>query len=116
MIASPTIASHFQKSDSEVRAVYDALLAAARALGPVREEAKKTSIHLVRTTAFAGVATRRNTLNLTLKASHRIKSPRIHRAEQTSANRWHLEIQLKRPDDIDAELRKWLSEAYDLAD
>ena len=50
------------------------------------------------------------------QASHRVNNPRIHRAEQTSANRWHLAIQLKRPDDIDAELRKWLSEAYDLAD
>ena len=115
MTTSPTIASHFEKTSSEVRATYDALLAAARALGPVREDAKKTSIHLVRTTAFAGVATRRNTLKLTLKASHRVESPRIHRAERASANRWHLEIQLKGPDDIDAELRRWLSQAYDLA-
>lgn len=115
MTVSPTIASHFEKTSAEVQATYDALLAAARALGPVREEAKKTSIHLVRTTAFAGVSTRRNTLNLTLKASHRVESPRIHRAEQTSANRWHLEIQLKGPDDIDAELRRWLLQAYDLA-
>lgn len=116
MPPSPTVAWHLEKSASEVRAAYDALLAAARALGPVREEAKKTSIHLVRTTAFAGVSTRRNTLNLTLKASHRVESPRIHRAEQASANRWHLEIQLKGPHDIDAQFRQWLSQAYDLAD
>jgi hypothetical protein len=115
MTASATIASHFEKTASEVRATYDALLTAARALGPVREEAKKTSIHLVRTTAFAGVATRRNTLNLTLKASHRVESPRIHRAEQSSANRWHIEIRLEGPDDVDPELRQWLSQAYDLA-
>ena len=116
MPASPTVASHFEKSASEIRAAYDALLSAARALGPFHEEPKKTSIHLVRTTAFAGVATRRNTLNLTLKASNRVESPRIHRAEQTSANRWHLELQLKGPDAVDAELRQWLSQAYDLAD
>jgi len=53
------IDSHFAKKDPEVLATYRRLLEVARALGPVTEEAKKTSIHLVRHTAFAGVATRR---------------------------------------------------------
>jgi hypothetical protein len=63
-----TVASHFTKATPTVRATYDAILRAARALGPVREEAKKTSIHLVHDKAFAGVATRKEALLLTLKA------------------------------------------------
>lgn len=114
---SPTVnvAAHFSRTTPNVRATYDAILAAAQALGPVREEAKKTSIHLVRATAFAGVATRKNALVLTLKAARRISSPRVRRAEQTSANRWHLEIPLSLPSEVDAELQRWLTDAYALA-
>ena len=53
-----TVASHFAKSANSVQATYRALLDASRALGPVREEPKKTSIHLVNNTGFAGIATR----------------------------------------------------------
>jgi len=114
---SPTfnVAAHFSKAAPSVRATYDALLVAAQALGPVTEDPKKTSIHLVRTSAFAGVATRKNLLVLTLKASQNIPSARIRRAEQASKNRWHLEIPLSHPSDVDAELRNWLTQAYALA-
>ena len=115
MPPAPTVASHFVRSADSVRATYDALLTAARALGPVQEEAKKTSIHLVRTSAFAGVATRKHGLVLTLKATANVASPRIRRTEQTSANRWHLEIPLMSASDVDSELQGWLREAYNLA-
>jgi len=115
MAPSFTVASHFGKSGDAVRATYDALLAASRSLGPVREDPKKTSIHLVRTTAFAGVATRKDALILTLKAERRLESKRIHRAEQASANRWHVQVRLTSPSDVDAELRMWITQAYEIA-
>lgn len=115
-MSSPvSVATHFARTTPNVRAIYDAILVAAQALGPVREDPKKTSIHLVRTTAFAGVATRTNALVLTLKADRRIASTRVRRAEQTSAHRWHLEIPLVGPSDVDAEIRQWLTDAYALA-
>ena len=109
------VATHFTKSADSVKRTYETLLVAANKLGPVREEAKKTSIHLVRETAFAGVATRRDALWLTLKSDHPIESPRIHKSEQTSANRWHHELRLTTPKDVDAELRRWLKQAYALS-
>jgi len=57
-----TVAAHFEKSTPTVKATYKAILKAARELGPVREEPKKTSIHLVRESAFAGIATRKEAL------------------------------------------------------
>ena len=110
-----TVESHFTKSDPEVRATYRRLLQAARALGRVAEEPKKTSIHLVRVTAFAGVATRRSSLILTLKSATDIRSPRIEKRQQTSANRWHVDVRLEKPADVDRQLTNWLTAAYDLA-
>jgi hypothetical protein len=110
-----TVASHFAKSAESVRATYAALLTAARTLGTVREDPKKTSIHLMRDTAFAGVATRKSALILTLKADRLLENPRIVRTEQTSANRWHVEIRLTSPNEIDDELRTWMAQAYEVA-
>jgi len=110
-----TVDSHFTRSDPEVLATYRRLLQVARTLGPVVEEPKKTSIHLVRDTAFAGVATRRSSLILTLKSAQDIRSPRIEKREQTSAHRWHLDVRLDKPADVDGQLTKWLTAAYELA-
>ena len=105
--------AHFAKSAPAVRQAYDAILALSRS--QVGVEPKKTSIHLVRRTAFAGIATRRDSLILTVKAASAIRSPRVLRAEQASANRWHVEIRLTSPGDVDREVRAWLTAAYDLA-
>jgi Domain of unknown function (DUF5655) len=99
-----------------VRAIYKRLLNTAKAIGPFTEDPKKTSIHLTRRTAFAGIATRKSALILTIKSATDIKSPRIFKREQASANRWHLEVRLEDPKQIDAELKAWLKAAMELAD
>jgi hypothetical protein len=110
-----TVESHFHRSDPNVLATYRRLLEAARGFGRVIEEPKGTSIHLMRHTAFAGVATRRSSLLLTLKSAKDIRSSRIEQREHTSAHRWHLQVRLKTPADVDRQLTKWLSAAYELA-
>ena len=110
-----TIAEHFENRAPEVKATYAAILKAAKQLGPVKEEAKKTSIHLVRKSAFAGVATRKSALILTLKSDSDVAGKRIGKREQTSANRWYFEVRLEAPEQVDRELRAWLNRAYELA-
>ena len=110
-----TVSQHFSGRDSSVRKIYAAILSAARKLGPVQEDPKKTSIHLNRRTAFAGVATRRAGLILTLKSPTDVDSPRIRKRERASTNRWHLEIPLATPAEVDREVRGWLRNAYELA-
>ena len=109
------VKSHFATKDPSVFATYRRVVDVARTFGPVAEETKKTSIHLVRHTAFAGIATRRSSLVLTLKSASDIRSPRIEKREQTSANRWHVEIRLTAPAQVDRQLTAWLRAAYELA-
>jgi hypothetical protein len=110
-----TVADHFTRSLPNVRATYDAILDAAKALGPVTEEPKKTSIHLVRTHAFAGVATRKGNLILTLKADRAVNSARARRVDKASRKRWYFEVPLSTPSDVDAELRAWIAASYNLS-
>ena len=111
----PSVTDHFAGRSPAVRQIYDRILRAAATFGPVAEDPKKTSIHLNRKTAFAGVATRKDTLLLTLKAEHDIRSPRVSNHEQASAHRWHLEVRLADPSEVDAELIGWLREAYEIS-
>lgn len=113
--ANHTVQEHFENRAPEVKATYAAILRAAKRFGPVQEEAKKTSIHLVRKSAFAGVATRKSALVLTLKSDSDITSKRIAKREQASAHRWHLEVKLEAPEQVDREILRWLKKAYELA-
>ena len=110
-----TVQSHFEGKNS-VRRIYDRLLKEARRFGPVKEEPRKTSIHLVNRTAFAGVATRQHALILTVKSDRHLSSPRIHKSEQTSAKRFHHQVKVNSPAEVDAELVKWLKDAYALSE
>jgi hypothetical protein len=118
MVTTPArhrVADHFEDRPAALRNAYDVVLAASRRFGPVKVEPKKTSIHLVRVTAFAGVAVRKAALVLTIKAAQDIRNSRIERHERASANRWYLETRVQGPDDVDKELIGWLSAAYELA-
>jgi hypothetical protein len=110
-----TVQSHFAARSANVKATYNALLRAVRAFGPVEQQPKKTSIHLARRTAFAGVATQREAILLTVKSPVDIRNARIRKHERASANRWHLELKPSHPDDVDAQLIDWLRSAYDMS-
>ena len=96
------------------RLLYKELLAALQSIGPFEVEVKKTSIHLVRGSAFAGVHPRKRYLLVTIKAAKPIRNPRIVKAEQVSKNRWHLDVKLVAAEEIDAQLLGWLQQAYGL--
>jgi hypothetical protein len=76
--------------------------------GPFETEVKKASIHLVRTSAFAGVHPRKAHLLLTIKAAAPIPSGRIVKTEQVSGQSLAPGCQTGRP------RLAWLRTAYDL--
>ena len=110
-----SVASHFAGKEPTTRKIYDRLLQTSEKFGAVIEDPKKTSIHLVNKTAFAGVATRKNAIVLTIKSDRKISSPRIHKTEQASARRFHHEVKLTSPAEVDKELTGWLKAAYELS-
>ena len=114
-MSSYSVAGHFESKESAVRITYDALLSVAKRFGDVVEEPKKTSIHLVARTAFAGVATRRTKLVVTIKSPVEVRGKRVAKCEKLSANRWHFEVHLAAPDDVDGDIEAWLRRAYQIS-
>lgn len=117
MATEPTysVSDHFKGKNKSLRVLYDQIIAAARAVGPVKQEAKKTSIHIVNHTALAGVQVRKDYLLLNLKSDREIKSKRIRKSEQLSARRYHFEVKVDSLENFDEELKGWIREAYELS-
>ena len=105
----------FANKEPHVRRVYEKVLSSLAKVGPVKAETKKTSIHLVRETSFAGVHPKKTWLDLTIRSDKPIKSKRVRSQEQVSKNRWHQDVRLTSPADVDAEVVGWLKNAYALA-
>jgi hypothetical protein len=110
-----TLNNHFVNKDLAVRALYDKLLEVLHNFGPIIEEPKKTSIHLVRKSARAGVETRKSYLLLNIKPDHKINSPSIVKTDQPSANHFHHKVKIESLEDFDVELKGWLKEAYSIS-
>ena len=104
----------FAGKDAVVPAIYRRLIEVLHALGPFQEEPKKTSIHLVHTSGFAGIHPRKSFLYLNLRMDRPLQGERVAKSEQVSKNRYHNEVKVTAPDDVDGELIEWLKEAYAL--
>jgi len=107
-----TVSQHFEGKDPAVKSIYDRILKESHKFGKVLEEPKKTSIHLVNKSAFAGVATQKAALVLNIKSASPIKDARIRKSEKISASRFHQEVKLTSPAEVDDLLIGWLKEAY----
>jgi hypothetical protein len=105
---------HLAGKDPIVPLIFKKLIKEVQKFGVVRVDPKKTSIHLVNRTSFAGLYVRKSCINLEVHLNHKIKNKRIQKAEQASANRYHHTIQVNSPAEVDEELLGWLKEAFDL--
>ena len=105
----------FANSDPAARDAYVAVLEACRGFGEVRADEKKASIHLVTKTGFAGVHPRKSRLLLDIRSAAPIDYDRVRKVEQVSANRYHNEMMIGSPADVDSEVVGWLRSAYELS-
>ena len=114
-MAEFSLSQHFEDKAPIVKSIYDKIIKEARTFGTVIEEPKKTSIHLVNKSAFAGVTTRKNSLILNIKSAAPIRHTRITKSERLSANRFHQEVKLTSPGEVDSVLVGWLKEAFGIS-
>jgi hypothetical protein len=102
---------HFEGREA-LRPVFDAFVAAAEANGPVTINATKSRITLQAEMRFAAVETRRARLKAHVVLGRPIASPRFTRVEHLPPAYYVHHFELARVEDVDAEVREWLAEAY----
>jgi hypothetical protein len=96
------------------QSTYGRVVAEARKLGPFEVEEKKTSLHLTNGRAFAGIHPRSTGIILNLVLDAPVRNARVHKSDQVSANRYHVEFKLEDPTEVDAQLAGWMKKAYSL--
>ena len=103
---------HFTGADPQVRATFDAVLAAVAQAGPVEVLAEKTRIALQVRMSFAAFMPRQRWLNGHLVLARRIDSARFSRVEVYSARNVLHAFRLASPAEVGAQFSGWLAEAY----
>lgn len=104
--------AHFEGKSPHIRAIYDAFVAALAAIGPVIVLPEKTRIAFQVRMSFAQLTPRRQWIDGHVVLARRLEHPRF-RSVQTFSPRNHLHVfRLTSVDDVDDDVRMWLTEAY----
>jgi hypothetical protein len=99
------------------RQIYDAIVEQLETLGPVHADSVQVGVFLKRERKLAEVRPMARSLSLELVLPRLLDDPRIMRTIRVSAQRYVHVIRLTSVDDLDDQLREWLTEAYlDAAD
>ena len=111
-----TLAHHFRGKPPDIRALFDAVVAAIRAIGPVRMLPEKTRIAFQVRMSFAQLTPRQGWLDGHVVLARRLEHPRFRKVTTFSPRNHLHEFRLTHPREVDAELKAWLAEAYLVGD
>ena len=114
-MTAPSSVDHLFQNNADLKAVYQHLIDALSAIGPIKVAPKQTSIHIEKNSGFAGVHPRKNYFNLEFRTDYKIDAPRVVRQQQLSARRFEHTVKIEKTSDVDEQLLKWLKDAYDLS-
>ena len=103
---------YFSTGPAHERPIYEAVMRHLDTVGPVHVEPVSVGIFLKRAQTFAQLRPKDRWVALSFSLPRRVQHERIIRkVEQYHGRHWHV-ANLRTPDDLDDDLRGWLSEAY----
>jgi hypothetical protein len=103
--------AHFVGRPKALR-LFKAFRQAIEDIGPVRVVSSRTRISFMVRVRFAGCTVRRESLRAGMWLPHPVDSPRIVRTEFIPPHYYVLSFDIREPEDIDADFRCLLREAY----
>jgi hypothetical protein len=111
-----SVADTFAGYPATWRAIYAGIIAHLETLGPVHEDAVRVGVFLKRRSKFAEIRPMARAVSLELVLPEPLVSARVMRQMRISSRRVMHVIRLTTVDDVDADLRALLTEAYLAAD
>jgi Domain of unknown function (DUF5655) len=110
-----TVEETFTGRAARFRPIYDAILAHLLTLGPIHEDAVTVGVFLKSEHKLAEVRPRVRSLGLALFLPRRVEDERVDRIIATVGGRVVHQLTLRAVEDVDEQLRDWLTEAYSVA-
>jgi hypothetical protein len=103
---------YFSTGPARERPIYEAVMGHLDTVGPVHVEPVSVGIFLKRSRSFAQLRPMQRWVALSFSLSHPVQHPRITKKVQISHGRYYHAAHLRGPEDLDDQLRGWLTEAY----
>jgi hypothetical protein len=108
-----TVGELLRRHPSWVSEIYNAVIEHLTTLGPVHEDAVNVGVFLKSDRKIASFRPRVRSVQLSLFLPYELTDPRIARTLPVASGRVAHMINLTSADEVDDQLRGWLSEAYD---
>ena len=105
----------FRGRPPEFREIFDAVMECLEAIGPVHADAVQVGVFLKSDRKLAELRPKTRWLSCSLYLSRAVADVRVARSIRLSAVRVVTEVKLRTVEDVDDQLRQWLTEAFDEA-
>jgi hypothetical protein len=107
-----TLDEYFSTGPERERPIFEAVMAHLDTLGPVHVEPVSVGILLKRSQGFAELRPMVRWVALSFALPHPVDNPKITRRMPGSRGQTWFVVRLSSPEDVDDDVRAWLTEAY----
>jgi hypothetical protein len=107
-----SVDEYFSTGPSFERPIYEAVLGHLESVGPVHVEPVSVGIFIKREGGLVELRPMRRWVALSFPLRRRVEHPRIARKPIVAGARIFHVVNLMGPDDVDDDVRGWLTEAY----
>jgi hypothetical protein len=107
-----SLEEHLARVPPLIRVTYRSFEEMVRDIGPITIAPVKTRIAFIGRMRLGGCRLQQRAVAAAFILRRRIDSPRFDRVEQYGPRAFGYYLKLRRPQDVDAELRTWFEEAY----
>jgi len=108
------LSAHLDRATPDTRRIFDAVMRALERCGPVAVVPTKTMITLLSNSSLGGLRFHKDGVRVGFVLTRKVSHPRIVSTLQLSPRSVHHQVHLRSVGEVDAQLRKWLKEAYDV--
>jgi hypothetical protein len=107
------LSAHLDKATPAAKKIYDAVMKAVKACGPVQVAPTKTGINLLSGSSLGSVKFGKSHVDVGLLFTHAVDHARLKLLYRLSARSFAYRLRVNSPNEVDADARKWIRMAYD---
>jgi hypothetical protein len=107
-----SLEDYFATGPERERPIFEAVMAHLVTLGPVHVEPVSVGIFIKKSGTFVELRPMARSVALSFLLPRKLQHPRIARKPITSGALTYHVVNLKGPEDVDDDVRAWLSESY----
>jgi hypothetical protein len=107
-----SLEEYFSTGPERERPIFEAVMAHLEAIGPVHVEPVSVGIFIKKSGSFLELRPKQRWVALSFTLPRLVQHPRIARKPITIGRRTYHVVNLRAPEDVDDDVRAWMTESY----